>query len=206
MCELKKVFIWLLVICQLSFAKDEKNEETWFSWQSCPEILKKVGVAKVIAGVIGVGVLWAWSRQEANKKKKVVPTKITYNIPKGAEIKLADLQGDRDLYLRVSDLADYLLQKYQKDLRLTRSLEKFTQNFPEESQAALMARFPKEFQRNGNPTLTLNELGPSAHYVLVFAWILREVYNEDVGKSDRTLKNVVQDIEKKIEQVGTRDR
>jgi hypothetical protein len=206
MSYLKMMFVWGLLVCQALFPNEEKNRKPLFDYKSCSEILKKVGVKEVVAGVIGAGVLWAWSRQGASDNRKTVSAKLPPKMPVVADIKIADLQGDQDLYRRASDLADYLLQKYQEDKHLVWSLERFTQTYPEEAAAALNARFPKEFQESRNPNRVLSQLGKPTYYALIFAWILREVYNEDLDKSHRTLRSVIEEIEKKIGQVGSRGR
>ncbi len=193
-----KYTVAIVTLFSFSAQSAPKISEQIIKKWNCLTLYQKIGVGSVAATVIAVG-LMSYGSSKDKKKREIPPPPKKREIPKTAEISINDLLNDRDLYSRSSDLADYLLDKYGEDSKFSMSLSRFVDSYPVEALTALRVRQRLESQRNKTAQELLAEMGPSAHYSLTFAWIITEVYNQKEKAPEKTLRDIIYDIEKSIE-------
>ncbi|MFM8314027.1 MAG: hypothetical protein ACKOA8_07045 [Deltaproteobacteria bacterium] len=192
---MRSIFVFFLCFSLIAFSDNQKKSiaDHW----NCLNLFQKVGVGAGGVLAITVGLMVIGSTQD--KKKKTLPKFRTAQIPELAQIKLSDIENDRDLFSRVSDLTDYWLTKYGEDPKLKKALQKFIEESPIEAKTALRTRFPSQYQKNPKPDELFTELGSRAYYPLIFAWYLREVYNLSEVDKQKTLREITLQMERNLE-------
>lgn len=165
--------------------------------RDCRQIYQILGASLIAGSIFAAAISYLekdpHDRGAGNGKVKI------REMPKSSWLRIRDLSSDQQLFSDVSDLADYLIDKYNDNSKLSAALKKYLDTHPQEAMAALTARHGLTERSVPKAKELLEKLGPKAQYALTFAWIIGAVYNEREKAPEKTLRDVILGIEKEID-------
>lgn len=183
-----------LTVYPISESENKTSKKT-----ECKNLYRILGASFIAGSVVAAGLSFLESNSIHNTGDDKRKNKT--EIPKIGNIKISDLQSDKDLFSRASDLADYLVDKYKEEPKFSGKLRQFMDQHPQESITALSVRHGLKEKNLLKAKELFAEIGSRAHYSLTFAWIVSAVYNEPEKVSQKTLRDIIVGIEQEIEAV-----
>ena len=194
-----KIVGGILICFSLTGYPISKSENKTSKKPECQNLYRILGASFVAGSVVAAGLSFLDSNSihktgDDKRKNKT-------EIPKAGNIKISELQTDKELFSRASDLADYLVDKYKEDPKFSGRLRQFMDQHPQESITALSVRHGLKEKNLVKAKELFAEIGSRAHYSLTFAWIVSAVYNEPEKVSQKTLRDIIVGIEQEIEGV-----